>query len=491
MTGARSKRRVTLYYRPSTKAVCMSELHEYEPRERRFPSAGIFALLIAGGLTAAFYEFPFMHAWWPRAFFPLFWFVVGSIATFGMWTIVWYFLPATWVRRLPGISRYRVMFPREGIGFLLIMMVLFIGSSLTQSNMLLLVFAVMAGPFVVNGWITFNMLQGLRVHRHPPARAMASELFSVEILLENQSSLLSAWMMTVQDDLFFQKVLSPSSVLFVRVPPHESQVGYYQLQLSQRGKYEFGPLRVTTRFPLGLIERSLIVREGGTTLVYPRIGRLSPAFKRQLLGASEQVEVSKSRSGVFDDEFHTLRDYRTGDNPRAIHWRSSARRGTLIVREYHQNREHNLQVMIDLSGTKPEYAGQTEAALSLALTLCVEYRQECRGGHLTVVCGGREPFRWEASAMSSGLDQLLDWLALVEAAPDEHFALIARETLEQVESGTRVVVVSTRKQEAAPWGRTVSSVRGMPVQWLEVTPQRFAQAVVFPETGPTARRRNA
>lgn len=469
----------------------MSESHDYDARERRLPTAGICALLVAGGMTAAFFEFAFMHAWWPRAFYPLFWFFDGCLAAFGVWQLVWHYLPARWARRLPGISRYRVMFPREGIGFLLIMMVLFVGSSLTQSNMLLLVFAAMAGPFVVNGWITFNMLQGLRVHRTPPTRVMASELFAVEIVLENQSSLLSAWMMSVQDDLFFEKELPPSSVLFVRVPPRESQVGYYQLQLQQRGKYEFGPLRVMTRFPLGLIERSLIVRETGSTLVYPRIGRLSAGFKRQLLGASEQVEVQQSRFGVFDDEFHTLREYRTGDNPRAIHWRTSARRGTLIVREYHQNREHNLQVMIDLSGVKPEYAAQTEAALSLALTLCVEYRQECRGGHLTVVCGAREPFRWEASTMSSGLDTLLDWLATVEAAPDEHFALIARETLEQVEPGTRMVVVSTRKQEAAPWGRMAGSVRGMPTQWVEVTPERFAQSVIFPDDGRTVRRRSS
>lgn len=470
----------------------MSDSHDSDARERRFPSAGALALLTAGAMTAAYFEFPFMHrSWWPRPFYPLFWFVVGCIASFGVWQLIRFYLPATWARRLPRISRYRVKFPREGIGFLLIMMVLFIGSSLTQSNMLLLVFAAMAGPFVVNGWITFNMLQGLRVHRTPPARAMASELFAVELVLENQSSLLSAWMMSVEDDLFHQRMLSPSSVLFVRVPPQEEQVGYYQLQLAQRGKYEFGPLRVTTRFPLGLIERSLIVREVGTTLIYPRIGRLSPGFKRQLLGASEQVEVSHSRAGVFDDEFHTLREYRTGDNPRAIHWRSSARRGALIVREYHQNREHNLLVMIDLSGTRPEYAEQTEAVLSLALTLCIEYRHECRGGHLSVVCGGREPFRWEASKSASGMDQLLDWLAMVETASDEYFALIARETLEQVDLGTRVIVVSTRKQEAAPWGRSVTLVRGMPVQWIEVTPERFSQAVVFAETASTGRQRHA
>lgn len=452
-------------------------------KERRFPSAGTVMIVVAATMMIAYFQFPILHRWWPRPFHPLFWFVAWSLAASGLAHLFWSLIPTRWARWWPGFSRYRVDFPREGIGFLLIMTVLFVGSSLTQSNMLLLVFAAMAGPFVVNGWITFNMLQGLRVHRTPPPRAMATELFSVEIALENRSTLLSAWMMSVLDELYWGQASSASSVLFIRVPPKESQVGYYQLRLSKRGRYEFGPLRVSTRYPLGLIERSLVVRESAATLVYPRIGRLSPTFKRQMLGANEQVEVPQSRFGVFDDEFHTLREYRTGDNPRAIHWRTSARRGALIVREYQQNREHNLLVIIDLSGARPEYAAQTESALSLALTLAVEYRRECRGGQLTVVCGGREPFRWEATAMSTGMDTLLDWLAVAEPAPDEHFALLAREVLDQVEAGTRVAVVSTRPQTAAPWGRAAPSVRSGIPQWIEVTPQRFAQAIVFPKEG--------
>ncbi len=458
----------------------MSPTSDPEVRERRFPFAGAAMMLLAAALMGGYIEFPFMHAWWPRPFHPLFWFAAWSLAAAGAAHVVWTLVPTRWARWLPGISRYRVDFPREGIGFLLIMTVLFIGSSLTQSNMLLLVFAAMAGPFVVNGWITFNMLQGLRVQRVPPARAMATELFSVEITLENRSSLLSAWVMSVQDELYWKDASSASSVLFVRVPPQESQVGYYQLWLSKRGRYEYGPMRVSTRYPLGLIERSLIVREPAVTLIYPRIGRLAPAFRRQMLGANEQVEVPQSRFGVFDDEFHTLREYRTGDNPRAIHWRTSARRGALIVREYQQNREHNLLVVIDLSGVKSQYAAQTEVALSLALTLVVEYRHECRGGQLTVLCGGRDPFRWEATAMSTGMDALLDWLAVVEPAPDEHFALLAREMLDQVDPGTRVVVVSTRPQTAAPWGKTGVTARGITMQWVEVTQQRFKEAVVFP-----------
>lgn len=463
----------------------MSESLGANSSERPLPLIGLVAALLAGVMIAVYFELPWMHAEWPQAFHPLFWTVVGGLLAIGLFQLAWPFLPARWTRRMPGFGRFRFLIPREGLGYLMIMGVLFVGSSLTRSNMLLLVFAAMAGPFIVNGSVTFSMLNSLQIKRVPPLRAMVGELFSVELQVFNKSPFLSAWMMMVDDDLSRGAQLQSYSVLFVRVPAQQSLTGYYQAQLPRRGRYEFGPIQITTRFPLGLTERSLIIRARDDLLVYPRVGRLAPGWKRQLLGATEQIETPQTRSGVFDDEFHRLREYRAGDNPRAIHWRSSARRGQLIVREYHQNREHHLLLIIDLwagsSGLpQKEAAAQVESTLSLAATVAVEYRHECRGGSLTVVCGGREPWQFETAGPSAGLESLFDRLAEVEAATDEHFSLLATAALEHAPNSTRVVVLSTRSQTAAPWGH---GVRGpAPVQWIQVTDERFAQAVVFSES---------
>ena len=53
--------------------------------------------------------------------------------------------------------------------------VMFIGAVIGQSNMLILVFALMAGPFVLNGWATFTMLKRMSVKRLVPPRVMAGE----------------------------------------------------------------------------------------------------------------------------------------------------------------------------------------------------------------------------------------------------------------------------------------------------------------------------
>ncbi|MGH7128832.1 MAG: DUF58 domain-containing protein, partial [Planctomycetaceae bacterium] len=246
------------------------------------------------------------------------------------------------------LSGSRMRVPRPGLVYLVIMTVLLIGSMIGRSNMLMLVFALMAGPFVLNGWVIYSMLRRMRIARRLPRRAMAGEPVFVEITLENHKRLLSSWLIVVTDAIRHREEHLKGTAVFSRVPPRAERTGRYEVRLMRRGLYRFGPLYVSTRFPLGLVERGRSNADGGELLVHPRIGRLAPAWRREQLLAAELVQRRQRRQGVFDDEFHALRDYRWGDNPRAIHWRTSARRNELQVREFHQSRDQDLVVLLDL-----------------------------------------------------------------------------------------------------------------------------------------------
>src|SRR5690606_37164541 len=98
----------------------------------------------------------------------------------------------------------------------------------------------------------------------------------------------------------------------------------------------------------GLVERGLVLDVPGQILVSPRLGRLTSRWRHEHQTATELAHERKPRRGAFDDEFHRLREYRTGDSPQSIHWRTSARRNELMVREYHQSRDRHLVVILDL-----------------------------------------------------------------------------------------------------------------------------------------------
>jgi uncharacterized protein (DUF58 family) len=371
----------------------------------------------------------------------------GSIAAL-VWGVARAFtdIPVALPRRFQ-FGLHRVSLPRTGQFYLVIMILIFSGSLLGRSNMLMLVFSMMAGPFVINGWITYSMLKRTSVERIAPTRAMAGEPMTVELVLSNRKRLMSCWLLSVRDRIENNEEQLEPSLLFARVPAGERQSGHYQVRLNRRGRYRLGPARITARFPLGIVERGQMVSIPGEILVYPRLGRLSSRWMREHFLASDLVERRELRQGAFDDEFHRIREYRWGDNPRAIHWRSSARHNALMVREYHQSRDLNLMVLVDLwlpARNEPQDRERLELALCVAATMCVAHMKESRDSTLHVAMAGKRLSRWNGESRMSNADPLMDLFAMAEGTPHPEVAALLQQSASKRLRGTRVVLVTSR-----------------------------------------------
>src|SRR5262249_54217276 len=136
--------------------------------------------------------------------------------------------------------------------------------------------------------------------------------------------------------------------------------------------------------------------------------------------ATELITSSVPHHGVYHDDFHGLREFRSGDNPRAIHWRSTARRGELILREFQQNREPTFTFVLDLFLPKPLNADsirRVEFALSFVASLIVQRGRECRDGLMTLAASGTNVFRWEGHGTANSLEELFDGLAVIDGGP--------------------------------------------------------------------------
>lgn len=364
-------------------------------------------------------------------------------------------------RRIGRLNRNRVMLPREGMMYLLIMIVAFVASLIGRSNMLMLVFSIMAGPFILNGWVTFSLLKRNRVTRRPPPRAMAGEVVSVEVTLANRKMWFSSWLMVVRDRVVrtgnrgsvsnsSDEMLEPA-VLFASVRPANERSACYQVRLNRRGRYEFGPLELSTRFPLGLVERGYVTDDRAEMLVHPRIGVLSSNWYRESQLAAEMVQRQQTRKGLFDDEFHHLRDYRIGDSPREIHWRTSARMNELMVRESHQSRDQGLVVVLDL--WLPESSSDTdvdrvELAASFAATICMDHLRQTRGVEQVLFVCGRDVKQLRCTAGNTAMEALLDTLAVAEGDSSADFAKVFAEATQAMSPLMRNIVLTTRTDTA-------------------------------------------
>lgn len=120
----------------------------------------------------------------------------------------------------------------------------------------------------------------------------------------------------------------------------------YGIRAGARGRRRVGPARMGVRDPFGLAERRS--RDTGTreVVVYPALRRLSPS------PATEPGEAAdggaRARLLGPGSEFHTLRDYVSGDDVRFVHWPSTARRGALTVRQHEQAWRSRATVICDL-----------------------------------------------------------------------------------------------------------------------------------------------
>lgn len=417
---------------------------------RAISLSGILALSSGLGLILALRKFDrFSHSMGPMFRFTLFAIAVILLVS-GLKQTIQALWPGGRKRRIRRINRNRVLLPTEGLMYLLIMIVLFVGALLGRSNMLMLIFAMMAGPFVINGWITFSLLKLTRVQRLVHQRAMAGEILSVEVEIENRKRWLSCWLMAAKDTISSQYEQLEATVLFARVPPRDRRSGYYRMRLQQRGKYFLGPIELTTRFPLGLVQRGLVFDLTDEILVHPRIGHLSSTWQRDHLMAVELVQRRSTRKGAYDDDFHRLREYRWGDDPRSIHWRTSARRSELMVREFHQSRDQHLNLILDLWAPRTVSSRdqeRVELAVSFAATVCLTHLRQGHDSTMSLAATGKKRVEWQALSGGIGAETMLDTLALVEAGP----ALDVRHICESTDgiraSGSMTILITTRRAD--------------------------------------------
>ena len=135
---------------------------------------------------------------------------------------------------------------------------------------------------------------------------------------------------------------------------------------SRRGVIPVGPVRTVRADPVGLMRREIVWSGVRMLHVHPRtiaVSPLSTGFLRDLEGTPTRDLT------VSDIAFHALREYQPGDDRRFIHWRSSAKTGTFMVRQFEETRRSRLMVVLDLAADAYEDPDDFELAVSTAASL--------------------------------------------------------------------------------------------------------------------------
>ena len=180
----------------------------------------------------------------------------------------------------------------------------------------------------------------------------------------------------------------------------------------RRGVIPVGPASTVQGDPLGLVRRTLRWTDITELYVHPRtvsLESLGAGLLRDLEGETTQ-DMSMS-----DLAFHALREYQPGDDRRYIHWRSSAKAGRLLVRQFLDTRRSHLTIVVD--GQPSSYTdGEPDVETAISLAASLAKRAAMDEQDFTVVCRDAQASRTTASLA-------LDELARTELGDSDVFRL--------------------------------------------------------------------
>jgi uncharacterized protein (DUF58 family) len=266
-----------------------------------------------------------------------------------------------WIRRL--WRPRRTIWPtRDGWWSLFAAVGLGVAAVNTGNNLLYLLSSMLLALVVVSGILSEAVIRRLRLAPALPDEILAGRpaLLGVTVLS------LKRWVPSYSITLEVHEGGRARRYVYIpRIPAGDSRLVTWEATLPRRGRHHLGGLRITTRFPFGIFLKAGQVTMREEVLVYPALGPISAQRLRELSGGGA---VPTRRRGRGSD-LHNLRDYRPGDDPRLIHWKSSAKTGSITVRELEAETTLDTRIVLVGGGDPARVEGGISEAASLAVHL--------------------------------------------------------------------------------------------------------------------------
>jgi len=215
---------------------------------------------------------------------------------------------------------------KEGVGFLAISLFVGFAAINTGNNLLYLTFGIMMSFVVASGIISMIDLSRIEVSLKHTGDVFAMTPAPLRITLTNKKRLFPSYSLTVEID--------DKSAYVPHIPQGGAQTVTINHLFTGRGYNLPPPAKISTRFPFGFFKKWINADLGDEKiLVYPRIENVDPGAE----GYRERYGEREVEKSGFGDDLRSIKEFSEGDNPRLIHWKTTARTGRLMVKEMEDN----------------------------------------------------------------------------------------------------------------------------------------------------------
>ena len=237
----------------------------------------------------------------------------------------------------------------------------------TGNNLLFLILACLIAIILMSGILSSITLSGVEMRLELPEEIFAGRPVCASAELHNEKLTLPSFSLRLEGipaSGAARAAVLETPVYFPYVPRQGQMQQWVPLVFPRRGLYRQEAFRILTRFPFGFLLKSRRVDLSTEVLVYPSV-EPTEDFRAVLPALQGSIESLKKGRG---QDLHALRDYRPTDSARHVHWKASARTGTLLVREF--SREDDRRVLLVFDPSLPANLPAAEEKFERAVALC-------------------------------------------------------------------------------------------------------------------------
>jgi uncharacterized protein (DUF58 family) len=211
---------------------------------------------------------------------------------------------------------------KEGLAFIALSLFVGFAAINTGNNLLYLTFGIMMSFVAASGILSMINLSRIEVKLKPQGDAFALTPTALKFSLVNTKYLIPSYSLNIEID--DKKTFIPY------LPPKVESSASLKHVFTARGWNKVPEARLSTRFPFGFFRKWIRIDLGDDEiLVYPKIAAVNAALER----FDKRPGEAESEKPGFGYDLRSIKEFRHGDNPRLIHWKTTAKTGRLMVRE--------------------------------------------------------------------------------------------------------------------------------------------------------------
>lgn len=202
--------------------------------------------------------------------------------------------------------------------------------------------------FLVDLFVLYRQKQPLEIRRVLTEKLSNGDDNPIELYVENSYAFKVSLNIIDEIPHQFQK----RDINFkARIEPGGSRVIKYALRPLKRGEYDFGNIHAYASSPIGLLSRKITLGNGKKVPVYPSFLQMR---KYEFLAISNKLTlygVKKIRRLGNNTEFEKIKEYVQGDDIRTINWKATAKKQSLMVNQYIDERAQPVYNVVDMGRT--------------------------------------------------------------------------------------------------------------------------------------------